>query len=187
MTEDAWVTVPREPTEEMIAAGSFAVFENNQSAGTTVDDALDVYRAMIAAAPVQGVDREEGSSCVIRAATRDHSLAASEAAPSAENDGQLFADFYDPLRSDLAFLWAALSYYAGGPASGDVRAAWDRTIAALRNLSEVSADHLDENATLRATLGRMVSYFGGADPEDVEGNAILGEAIRLLRTVETDQ
>jgi hypothetical protein len=37
----------------------------------------------LSAAPVQAVDREEGSSCVIRAATRDHSLAASEAVPSA--------------------------------------------------------------------------------------------------------
>lgn len=62
---------------------------------------------------------------------------------SVAQEGALFTDFYEPLRSDLTYLQAALSFYWGGPASDDVRGAWDRTLAALRNLSEVCTDALN--------------------------------------------
>lgn len=55
------------------------------------------------------------------------------------SDGGLFPDFSEPLRSDLQYLEAALSYYWGGPASDDVRGAWDRL---LLNLRDVRADYL---------------------------------------------
>lgn len=46
-----FVWVPREPTEEMIAAGDFVLFEASQSDGTFSIDATDTYRAMLSAAP----------------------------------------------------------------------------------------------------------------------------------------
>ena len=45
------VLVPREPTREMVAAGDFVLFEASLSDGTFGEDAIDIYRAMVAAAP----------------------------------------------------------------------------------------------------------------------------------------
>lgn len=48
-----------------------------------------------------------------------------------DNEGPLFAAYPEPLRSDLCFIEAALSYYQGGLASDDVYGAWARVVAAL--------------------------------------------------------
>ena len=47
------VLVPREPTQEMVAAGDFVLFEASLSDGdgTFGGDAIDTYRAMLSAAP----------------------------------------------------------------------------------------------------------------------------------------
>jgi hypothetical protein len=66
--------------------------------------------------------------------------------PSVAGEAALFTDFYDPLRSDLTYLQAALSYYWGGPASDDVREAWDRTLVTLRDLSADYARVLNEKS-----------------------------------------
>lgn len=54
-------------------------------------------------------------------------------------DGPLFADFAYPLRGDLEYIEAALSTYLGGPASDDVRGAWERILLAYR---DTGADYL---------------------------------------------
>lgn len=59
---------------------------------------------------------------------------AQERSPDQQHsDGPLFADFAYPLRGELEYIEAALSTYFGGPASDDVRGAWERILLALRS------------------------------------------------------
>lgn len=57
----------------------------------------------------------------------------------ANDQGALFDDFYEPLRTDLICVQAALSLSA----SAEVRDAWSRTVAAFRNLGDVCAAALN--------------------------------------------
>lgn len=49
---------------------------------------------------------------------------------------ELHANLRADIRSDAQFITAALSWYDGGPASDDVRGAWERICAALPTAGE---------------------------------------------------
>ena len=52
----------------------------------------------------------------------------------------LFQDFPPPLRDNLAYLDAALSFYAGSAADEDVESAWRAVVRHLRNTTLTGAD-----------------------------------------------
>lgn len=102
----------------------------------------------------------------------DQSACGASDAAAPPNTGEDYADFAEPLRGDLQYLEAGLSFYWGSPADADVRGAWDRMMTAFR---DVRADYL---RLLHEKVDRLSAAFADGVGRAPRPPVIDGESSR---------
>lgn len=135
-----WILVPREPTEAMLAAINREFGFSDGYKSTTYYLAPRVWRAMLSASPPSPPavwSGEDRSAISQSAATRDHSLAATDEEPS----GEEFLEFKEAL-DDLRSLRAEHRALSGGGPGWSARweAAWAKANDLFANEDEAAHD-----------------------------------------------